>query len=253
MCILFVAVKQHQDYPLIIVANRDEFFARATAESDFWQDKPHILGGRDLQAGGTWMGINKQGYIASLTNVRAPETLIENATSRGALVSDYLDTMPTGYYEQLAQSKSQYNGYNLLYGKWDALSVYNNHTDELQDLTPGFYGLSNADLNSEWPKINRGVKQLEQLCLSNKAIDTPDLFEILMDRTKAPDEQLPKTGVPVEWERHVSSIFIQGEDYGTRSSTLLTVDKQNQVNWHEKTYNNKGLFMSEKKYQFLIK
>lgn len=254
MCILFVAVNQHQDYPLIIAANRDEFFNRDTAESHFWAAHPHMLAGRDLQAGGSWMGINQQGYLASLTNIRAPDTIKSDVSSRGELVSQFLQSpSQTKFYQQtLEASKDRYNGYNLLFGKWDELAVYNNHNNRLDYLSSGFYGLSNADLNSPWPKINKGVNQLEQHCQNNQTIAAERLFELLLDTSKAPDEQLPATGAPIEWERRLSSIFIQGQEYGTRSSTVLTIDKNQQVNWQERTYNNQANCTSEQKFQFSI-
>ena len=252
MCILFVAVNQHKDYPLIIAANRDEFFNRETAESHYWQDHNHILAGRDLLAGGTWMGINQQGYLASLTNIRDPEKLHPNPQTRGELVSNFLRSPDPLYGKQLAATKNNYNGYNLLFGKWDALAVYNNHSNELQPLEDGYYGLSNADLNSPWPKINKGVSILEEYCQDGHDINPDTLFDLLRDTRQAPDTELPKTGVPIEWERRVSSIFILGEDYGTRSSTVLKVDKNRNIQWHERTYNNQAKCTSSQRFHFKI-
>lgn len=252
MCILFVAVNQHKDYPLVIAANRDEFFARETAESHYWKPSQNILAGKDLVAGGTWMGVNKQGYLASLTNIRDPSKVNPDAISRGELVSQYLQNPFDNYGQQLSNSKDRYNGYNLLFGKWDKLAVYNNHSCELQTLTDGYYGLSNADLNSPWPKINKGVAALEEYCKDGHDIHSNILFELLLDTYKAPDEELPKTGVPIEWERHVSSIFIQGKDYGTRSSTVLKIDKKHNVFWHEKTYDSEANCTSSQNFNFNI-
>ncbi|MGJ8682921.1 NRDE family protein, partial [Paraglaciecola sp.] len=212
MCILFVAINQHKDYPLIIAANRDEFFNRKTAESHYWSEQNSVLAGRDLQAGGTWMGINKKGHIAALTNIRNPNKINPQAISRGALVSEYLTHPKSQYVKTLSQNKALYNGYNLLFGTWDQLSVYNNHLDKVDDLTTGFYGLSNADLNSPWPKIEKGVSKLKQYCQSEHKLDYEVLFELLLDKVKSEDDRLPKTGVPIELERHLSSIFIQGEE-----------------------------------------
>jgi uncharacterized protein with NRDE domain len=254
MCILFVAVNQHKDYPLIIAANRDEFFSRKTAKSHFWSEHPHVLAGRDIQAGGSWMGINQQGYLASLTNIRAPHTIKNDVSSRGELVSQFLQN-PSKiklYQQTLAATKEQYNGYNLLFGKWNELAVYNNHNNKLDYLSNGFYGLSNADLNSPWPKINKGVNKLEQHCQNNQVIIAEELFELLLDTSKAPDAELPTTGAPIEWERRLSSIFIQGQEYGTRSSTVLTVDKNQKVSWQERTYNNQAKCTSDQKFQFSI-
>lgn len=252
MCILFVAVNQHPDYPLIIAANRDEFFNRETKESFLWQGQQGIVAGKDLQAGGTWMGVNQNGYIAALTNIRAPTTVNVNATTRGELVSHYLQSPSRSYAQKLTNSRHNYNGYNLLFGKWNDLVVYNNHLDKSQALTTGFYGLSNASLNSPWPKINKGVSQLAEYCQQDQAIKPEVLFNLLLDTQQAPDQDLPITGVPLDWERRLSSIFILGEEYGTRSSTVITVNNDQQLQWHERTYNNQAVCTSSQSFHFDI-
>jgi len=252
MCILFVAVNQHQDYPLIIAANRDEFFNRETQQSHLWHGQNRIIAGKDLQAGGTWMGINQHGYLASLTNIRDPKTFNEHAVTRGELVSHYLKTPSHDYAKVLMASRHSYNGYNLLFGKWNELAVYNNHLNSLQTLTTGYYGLSNANLNSPWPKINKGVNKLEEYCQDGHDINPEILFSLLLDTQQAPDHNLPETGVPLDWERRLSSIFILGDDYGTRSSTILKVDKQQKVQWHERTYNNQAICTASQSFHFDI-
>jgi uncharacterized protein with NRDE domain len=252
MCILFVAVNQHKNYPLVIAANRDEFFKRETAQSYFWKCKQNILAGKDMEAGGTWMGINQQGYIASLTNIRDPLRISCNVRTRGELVSNYLAQPSKNYAQLLRLNKDNYNGYNLLFGKWDNLSAYNNHLDKIQPLTNGYYGLSNATLNSPWPKIDKGVAKLEQYCQDGHDIDPNILFDLLVDTSLAPDDKLPKTGVPIDWERRLSSIFILGEEYGTRSSTVLKVDNQQNVEWYERTYNNQAKCISSQSFRFSI-
>ena len=199
MCILFIAVRQHPDFPLIIAANRDEFTERPTLASNFWDgDNRHILAGKDLQAGGTWMGINTQGNIAALTNIRDPKRIIADAKTRGALVADYLLKPTDTYVDTLRETAESYNGYNLLFGHWSELMVYNNHLNTCVPLDSGFYGLSNADLNSPWPKINKGVKALKDYCLSDAEVDHEQLFTLLRDETRADDAMLPDTGVPLE-------------------------------------------------------
>ncbi|MEP4889650.1 MAG: NRDE family protein [Aliiglaciecola sp.] len=254
MCILFIAVEQHPDYPLIIAANRDEFHQRPTAQSEFWAASPNLLAGRDLEAGGTWMGANVNGRICALTNVRDPQKLLSNAISRGHLVSEFLINQdpPQDYLSKLRESKQQYNGYNLLFGEWNDLYVYNNHTDNVNRLGAGVYGLSNADLDSPWPKINQGVNKLREHCQQASSLDSEKLFEILLDQTKANDELLPKTGVPLDWERKLSSIFIQSADYGTRSSTLLLVNKNKQVTWQEHTFDRQGNNVQQREFNFNI-
>ncbi len=255
MCILFIAVKQHPQYPLIIAANRDEFYRRPTKPSGFWAGLDGVLAGKDEQAGGTWMGVSHSGKVAALTNIRAPQTLMENARSRGELVLDYLveNVADTAYLAHLRKSAEAYNGYNLLYGNWHDLKVYNNHTDTLEPLQSGFYGLSNADLNSPWPKINAGVQALEQHCQSQDELDCETLFQLLRDESKAEDHLLPSTGVPYQWEKQLSSIFINTPEYGTRSSTLLLVDRDAHVTWHERSYDEEATVTANKTYQFDIK
>lgn len=251
MCILFIAVEEHDEYPLIVAANRDEFFERPTGQSEPWSENPKILAGRDLQAGGTWMGINANGRFAALTNVRDPQKIDPDARTRGELVANYLkdeDSNET-YLGKLQRTKTQYNGYNLLFGDWHNLWVYNNHQDKTEKLSSGVFGLSNADLNSPWPKINKGVKNLRDYCQSGHDFNADILFDLLRDDTQAEDEMLPKTGVPIEWERKLSSIFIKSQEYGTRSSTLLTIDRKNTLRWQERSFDNQGNVFVTKNYK----
>ncbi|WP_340677762.1 NRDE family protein [Paraglaciecola sp.] len=252
MCILFIAVNQHKHYPLIIAANRDEFFQRPTSTSAFWQASPNILAGIDQQAGGTWMGVNTQGHIAAITNIRAPQTIQNDVISRGMLVKHYLQQSDEFSVPEMQTTRNQYNGYNLLFGRWDKLQVYNNQRNELRDLETGVYGLSNASLNSPWPKVTKGIKDLNNYCQNGHAINDADLFTLLLDSSQAPDAQLPQTGVPLEWERRLSSIFIHGQDYGTRSSTILKINKKRQVSWSERTFNQDALCISEQNFTFDI-
>ena len=255
MCILFIAIEQHPDYPLIIAANRDEFFARPTAASRFWSKHPALLAGQDLQAGGSWMAVNKNGRLAALTNVRDPQRFEPQAQSRGELVTAFTLGEQTNeqYLAHLQQSRQDYNGYNLLFGQWHDLSVYNNHSDNSEKLQQGVYGLSNASLNSPWPKINKGMVNLQQYCHNKAQIEPERLFELLQDESKAEDHLLPHTGIPLEWERQLSSIFIRGETYGTRSSTVFLVDKSHNCHWYEKTFSANGATLDQENYTFPIK
>ncbi|MCC2607307.1 NRDE family protein [Planctobacterium marinum] len=248
MCILFIAVKQHPNYPLIIAANRDEFYQRPTSESHFWEKCPDLLAGQDLEAGGTWMGVTKGGFISALTNIRAPHLNRDDADSRGRLVLDYLSQpqLRPDYVQRLHQQRHHYNGYNLLFGRWNDLAVYNNHEDSLQFLSPGFYGLSNANLNSPWPKINKGVQALKTYCQQQQYVDSESLLALLRNEEKAADHLLPQTGIPEQWEKQLSSIFIQSEGYGTRTSTLFWVDTQGDAMWHERTFNPQGQITGNK-------
>ncbi|MDO6568035.1 NRDE family protein [Alteromonas sp. 1_MG-2023] len=243
MCILFIAVEQSQKFPLVIAANRDEFHARPTAKSGFWDNHPHLVAGRDLQAYGTWMGVTRNEKVAALTNIRAPETIKTDAISRGELVADWLideALEQNTYLEQLQQNRHQYNGYNLVYGDIRSLAVYNNFEDSHAKLNSGVYGLSNANLTTPWPKVTKGIDSLTGYVSHNDTLDTEALFAILKDEAKAPDKSLPNTGIGYEWEKRLSSIFIQSPEYGTRTSTLLLVDSNQQIHWYERTFNAKG-------------
>lgn len=255
MCILFIAVNQHSAYPLIIAANRDEFFARPTAQSRFWHECPDMLAGRDLQAGGSWMGINRRGQIGALTNIRDPQHNNPLALTRGKLVTDYLQQSPSAkqYLQTLNRGSEQYNGFNLLFGHWHDLRVFNNSDKQVRRLTPGVYGLSNASLNSPWPKAAKGMKRLTDYCADDHQVESEQLFALLRDDTLAADDDLPQTGVSIEWERKLSSIFIQSPEYGTRSSTLLLVDKRQGVRWQERTFDNGAECVAENSYHFDIK
>ncbi|MBT1449503.1 NRDE family protein [Glaciecola sp. XM2] len=254
MCILFIAVNQHPNYPLIVAANRDEFHARATQHSHFWPSHPDILAGKDLVAGGSWMGISQSGKLSALTNIRAPEKERSNAISRGELVINYLsqDYTQQDYLRHLSKHANNYNGYNLLFGNLDSLQVYNNYEDSTYNLTDGVYGLSNASLNSPWPKLDLGRSELAKYCQQGGVFNIEHLFNLLGNDTQANDEVLPQTGVPIEWERRLSSIFIQSDDYGTRSSTVLLLDKYRQIFWQERSFDKNAVVVGQQSYHFSL-
>jgi len=254
MCILFIGVEQHPNFPLIVAANRDEFHARPTQASGFWEQYPSVLAGKDLQAGGSWMGVSKKGKLAALTNIRAPDKERSNAVSRGELVMNFLnsDISANDYLKTLSTSSSDYNGYNLLFGSLDNLQVYNNFEDSVYSLSKGVYGLSNANLNSPWPKLDLGRSELAKYCQQTSELNIEHLFDLLADNTKPTDEILPRTGVPIEWERKLSSIFIESADYGTRSSTVLLVDSFGQLFWQERSFNAKAELINQETYLFKL-
>ncbi|MFC3120456.1 NRDE family protein [Agaribacter flavus] len=242
MCILFIAVQQHPDYPLIIAANRDEFHQRPTLKSSFWEPEAQLLAGKDVTANGSWMGITRSGKLAALTNIRAPGRDRADATTRGELVIDYLqqDYSSDSYLQKIASNKDNYNGFNLLYGELDNLHVYNNYEDHHETLKKGVYGLSNAMLNTPWPKIDKGRQALADYCSAPSHLNIEHLFELLKNDSPADDSILPKTGVPIERERLLSSIFIKSPDYGTRSSTVLLIDNTHSVYWEERSFDPDG-------------
>ena len=226
MCLILLAWRAHPRYPLVVAANRDEFFARPTAAADFWPDAPQVLAGRDLQGGGTWLGVTRSGRFAALTNYRDPALVKAEAPSRGELVSGFLcgREAPDDFRRRIESVAAAYNGFNLLFGTGRSLHYFSNCGDGGGELGSGIYGLSNHLLDTPWPKLERGRSALQQ-ALDHGSEPTPDaLLRLLADRTPAPDAELPDTGVPLEWERWLSPIFIAAPGYGTRSSTALVAD-----------------------------
>ncbi|MBP8696841.1 MAG: NRDE family protein [Syntrophobacterales bacterium] len=241
MCLFFCAFEVHPQYRLIIAANRDEFYERPSRPAAFWPEAPELLAGKDLQGGGTWFGVTRSGRIAAVTNYRDPRSHRDDAPSRGLLLTDYLlgQTDPAGYLEQVRRKGAAYNGFNLIVGTTRELYYYSNRKGGVIALTPGLYGLSNHLLDTPWPKVARGKEALGGL-LSRGEDPAPEaLFDILSDRTIAEDRLLPDTGVGLDWERILSARFITSPVYGTRSSTLLYVDRQDRVTFIERNFNAK--------------
>jgi len=253
MCLIVFANNFIEDYKLVFAANRDEFYERPSEQAEFWSEYPDLLAGKDLKAGGTWMGITKQGRFAAITNFRDLKNHKNDAPSRGNLTVDFLnnDISPEEYYNKLKPTLNNFNGFNLLLGNVDQLYYFSNKTEDIQRLEPGIHGISNAILDTPWPKVEKSKIQLQRL-IEYKKIHPWEILNILDDTSSAKDEELPDTGVGLELERVLSPIFIKSEKYGTRSSTIVTVDKQNNVRFVEKTYfANSGRF-SNKDFNFII-
>lgn len=253
MCLLLFAYKHHPKYSLIVAANRDEFYSRPSAPAQYWQDHPHILAGRDLKELGTWMGITVHGRFAALTNYRDPHLHLSEALSRGHLVADYLyhQQSPHEYLGEVAKKAQQYNGFNLLVGDLQSLWYYGNQQGHIQPIAPGVHGLCNHLLNTPWPKLEKGRQLLTQ-CLAQETILEDDLWNILTNREKANDDILPNTGVGLEWERTLSSIFIESPEYGTRSSTILLIGVDGSVKFIERKYHSSLSSWQESAYEFQI-
>lgn len=223
MCTLLFAVDAHPRYRLVVAANRDEFYARPTAQAGWWADAPGVLAGRDLQAGGTWLGVTRAGRWAGLTNVRDPSDVRVGAPSRGALVADFLrgDVPPEAYLRSIAHAR--YAGFNLVVGDLGGAWYMSQKSGVPERLGPGVYGVSNARLDTPWPKVERGKAGLRAL-LARPEIGADALLDLLADPTRAADDALPDTGVGLELERALSPLFIAMPGYGTRSSTALRVE-----------------------------
>ncbi len=237
MCLISLAYQVDNEYPLIVVANRDELLARPSAPSHFWPDTG-ILAGRDLQAGGTWMGITREGRFAGITNYRAPDES-PGPLSRGQLVSNFLQGHESSvrHLKYLTASTSRYSGYNLLFGYIDELMYFSNRSGEARRLERGIYGLSNHLLNTPWPKVvatNQALKQwLQQPDAKRRA---EQLFTILADQTPAKNSELPKTGISINLEKALSARFIRLPHYATRTSTILLISKTNDVTFIERSF-----------------
>jgi uncharacterized protein with NRDE domain len=251
VCLVLIALDRHPDYSLIVAANRDEFYDRPTAAADFWTDRPWILGGRDLEAGGTWLGVDRRGRFAAVTNYRQGEREPAAPQSRGLLVSEYLaaDLTARDHVEHVARDAAQYNGFNLIAGEGRELYYFSNREGQARALGPGVYGLSNHLLDSPWPKVTSGKSGLSAL-LSGGSELIPDLLTLLSDRSQAADDSLPRTGVSLEWERLLSAAFITSPSYGTRSSTVLLVGRDGRVVLVERSFGPAGLPAGEVRHEF---
>lgn len=222
MCLIAFAYRVHPEFPLILIANRDEFYTRPTKPLAPWDEDPHVLGGRDLQSGGSWLGITATGRIAAVTNYREMPLVTPGARSRGALVGAYLTggAPPGSYAKKLSVRASMYPGFNLLVGDRDELWYVTNRGGAPTPVEPGFHALSNHVLDTPWPKVQRSRAALEA-ALDGGAPTDEALFAILADDAAAGDADLPDTGVGIEKERWLSPVFIRTPEYGTRSSTLV--------------------------------
>jgi uncharacterized protein with NRDE domain len=254
MCLLLMALNRHSAYPLILLANRDEYYERPSASARFWKEAPAVLAGKDLRAGGTWLGISRDGRIAAVTNYRDPSSMKADAPSRGRLVSGFLlgHREPLDYLDSLGKGAGRYNGFNLIVGEKGRLYWHSNRGQEAQLLKPGMYGLSNHLLDTPWPKVARGKNALARLLSLKADPSLEELFGILADRTIADDASLPHTGVDLEWERILSPIFIASPVYGTRSSTVLLIDAGNRVTFVEKTFNGDLDYPATARHEFVI-
>jgi len=237
MCLIVFAYKKHPEFDLVFAANRDEFYKRPTRPARFWDDYPDLLAGKDLTAGGTWMGVNRRGQFAALTNYRDPSITKENPPSRGKIVLDYLtrQSNPAAYLKNLHQNAAAYMGFNILTGTHDHLLHYSNQEGKINRVEPGVHGLSNHLLDTPWPKVEQAKAELEMV-MKNNHFTEEAIFDVLKNDQPAADEQLPDTGIPKDMEKKVSPVFIKGENYGTRSSTILLIGKGGNVIFEERRF-----------------
>ena len=243
MCLIVLAWRPGQAQPLLVAANRDEFYARPSQPLAEWPDRPGLIAGRDLQAGGTWLGIGPGGRFAALTNIRAPGQAL-GSRSRGELPVAFLsgDRSIETFLQDLHEQRHHYSGFNLLLGDPQQLWHFNSHTGNATPLAEGVHGLSNADLNTPWPKLQRAKQALSDgLHEANPQM----LLKLLADPTGAADAELPQTGIGLTGERLLSSVFIASASYGTRASTALIVNADGSRTLTERTFGSHGSYLGE--------
>lgn len=251
MCLVLLALDLHPDYRLIVAANRDEFYDRPTVPADFWFDAPSVLAGRDLQAGGTWLGVTRGRRFAAVTNFRQGTREPAASRSRGLLISDFLTGETSGleYMERVQRDAGLYNGFNLIAGDSSDLFYYSNREGEVRRLPSGVYGLSNHLLDTPWPKVAATKTAFGAILGDGGADLAENLFRLLSNRDRARDDELPSTGVGPEWERLLSSAFIVSPDYGTRSSTVVLMSRTGSTTLIERSFGRGGRPESEVRFE----
>lgn len=243
MCLIVFAWRPGHELPLVMAANRDEFYARPSLPLAEWEDAPGLYAGRDLEAGGTWLGIGPHGRFAALTNIRNPRQP-PRGRSRGELPVQFLrgSLGPEAFLRDLAQRAGDYSCFNLLLGDRQQLWLLNSRTGVPERLSAGLYGLSNAGLDTPWPKVEKGKALLGE-CLTAPQI--PSLLDLLHDAAQVEDARLPDTGIGLPTERLLSSIFIATHSYGTRASTVLIMHANGRRQLVERSFGPDGVSLGD--------
>ena len=253
MCLLLAAHAYHRNYRLVIGANRDEFYARPSAPAAPWGNHSGMLGGRDLEGNGTWLAVNKAGAFAAITNVRMPAS-IAAPRSRGLIVNDYLTGALSAreFVDSLGDSSHEYAGFNVLASDATSLIWYSNQLERPKTLDPGVYGLSNHFLDTPWPKVTRIKADFHQAENFTETDLIEALFTSLANEQCAPDKELPNTGVSLAYERALAPIFIAGDNYGTRCSTIVLISNTDELTFIERRFGPNKSFLGESVLRFEI-
>ena len=252
MCLILLAWRVHPEFPCVLAANRDEFHDRATAPADWWSDEAGILAGRDLYAGGTWLGVTRRGRFAALTNFRDGGARRATAPSRGMLVSELLESgrsVPESL-SYLESAGPEYNPFNILISDGRRVGIYESVLGEGRELGPGVFGLSNHLLDTPWPKVQNAKTALTAALADPR--DAAAVLHLLRDDRPASDGDLPRTGATLEWERLLSSAFVRAPDYGTRCSTLLRIDERGGAVFYEWSWDRMGEASGTRRFEFVI-
>jgi uncharacterized protein with NRDE domain len=253
VCLIALAWKVRADLPLVVAANRDEWRERPAQPAHWWPDHPQILAGRDLQAGGTWMGVTTSGRFAAVTNFRDPSDKRSTARSRGGLVTDFLTGTESAarYLSNLSARDHEYNGFNLIVGDGLSLLYYGSREGHVRPIERGVYGLSNHLLDEPWPKVTLARREMQ--AAMEESDPMPRLFAMLSNDAPAADLQLPHTGVGVPWERRLSAALITGEDYGTRASTALAIAADGDGVFEERTRSGDGAVSATSRHRWTLR
>lgn len=252
MCLIVLGWRVRADLPLVVAANRDEWRDRASLPAQWWPDHPVVFAGRDLKAGGTWMGVTRTGRFAAITNFRDPADRRSTARSRGEIVSAFLSgrETPGDFLERLAVRSADYNGFNLIAGDGETLWYFGSREGLAREIPPGVHGLSNHLLDEPWPKVVKARAAMDAALAEDDP--APRLFEAFHDGALAPDEALPKTGVALEWERRLGPVLIVGSDYGTRSTTVVTLASDATARMEERTLDEQGRVVTNRQERFRV-
>ncbi len=254
MCFIVFALRAHPDYPLIVAANRDEFFAREATPAHQWDSG--IIAGKDVEQGGTWLGVNQRGQFAAITNYRAPALYTHGKQTRGRLPVNFLlaetFTEQDVFSNRLREGFPHHNPFNLLYGNADSLRFGSNITANIVSVNAGIHALSNSSLNTPWPKVVRGKRAMSCWIESAGFDHTDALFELLASDRLSYEAELPNTGVAKGVEKNLSSIFVRGEHYGTRCSTLIMQNAANEMIFIERSFDQLGRVCGEIRFEFSV-
>lgn len=251
---MLFAWRAHPDYLLAFAGNRDEAYERPSTAAAFWEDAPDILGGRDLDKGGSWLGLTRAGRFAAVTNYRDATSTRDAPRSRGELVASYLRAAeaPKPYLQRVIAEGKQYRAFSLIVGNLERLFFCSNRGDGIEEIAPGVHGLSNHLLDTPWPKVRNGRERVLALLGRAESDLVAGLFDILADRTHAPDAELPDTGVGLERERELSPCFIADGRYGTRASTVLLITRRYDVFFNERSFGPHGVPQGSIEHRFQL-
>ena len=251
MCLVVIAHRAHPGYSLIVAGNRDEFHARPSQDAGWWPDKPDILGGRDLQAGGSWLAVNRNGRFAAVTNFRDADQPSARLRSRGHLITGFLDGDDNPLTYVAAIDGAAYAGFNLLVGDGDTLAYLCNRGGPARELSPGIYAVANATLDTPWPKVERSKAALRKL-LADDSVNETRLIRLLDDRTKARVCEVEAGGLPFDKAHALTAPFVVMQEYGTRSSSVLIRDCNDALCFSEKRFDASGRSLGQSDFRFRV-